>query len=251
VTDAIALECISLSRRYGGVRAVDDVSLQVRSGEILGLVGPNGAGKTTLVDLITGIQRADHGKTVVRGQTLAGRLARTFQHPQLALDLTVRENLLLNITAERLYGLRHQLQSFFHGLVRPTLPDAEREVERVAAELGIDDVDRLCSDLTLGMMRVVEFARALVQRPAVLLLDEPFAGSDAVTVEHVINALHDIRSAGCGVILVDHNVDLVARLVDRIVLMDQGRVVFEGSPETCLASKEMRSVYFGVRLGAE
>jgi branched-chain amino acid transport system ATP-binding protein len=256
VSGEIALECVGLSKRYGGVRAVDDVSLRVHKGEILGLVGPNGAGKTTVVDLITGIQKADKGETTINGRVLrgppswrahVGRLARTFQHPQLAPDLTVRENLLMSVTAASLYGPWRQLRAFGTGLVRPTQPAAEAEVQRVATEVGIEDLDRLCSDLTLGMMRVVEFARALVQQPAVLLLDEPFAGSDAGTVEHVTAALSRVRDSGCGVILVDHNVDLVAALVDRIVLMNQGAVVFDGAPAECLASPEMREVYFGTR----
>ncbi len=253
---AVALECESLNKRYGGLLAVRDVSFRVYAGETLGLVGPNGAGKSTVIDLITGVQRADSGRVVVAGQALkgppshrahAGGLARTFQHPQLSPDLTVYENLLVNVSARRLYGPVGQIWWFLRGLVRPTDRHVESEVRRIAADVGINDVDRPCSDLDLGSMRVVEFARALAQRPKVLLLDEPFVGSDAATLEHVTAALMRVREAGCGVILVDHNVDLVASIVDRIVLMSGGQVVFDGDPAECLASDEMRRVYFGSR----
>ncbi|MCZ7587503.1 MAG: ATP-binding cassette domain-containing protein [Gaiella sp.] len=252
----VALECESLSKHYGGLLAVQDVSFRVYVGETLGLVGPNGAGKSTVIDLITGVQRADRGRVVVDGRVLkgspshranAGGLGRTFQHPQLSPDLTVYENMLVNVTARQLHSPAGQIRSLLRGLLRPTYGQAEPEVRRVAADVGVNDVGRLCSDLDLGSMRVVEFARALAQRPKVLLLDEPFVGSDAATLEHVTAALTRVREAGCGVILVDHNVDLVASIVDRIVLMSGGRVVFDGDPAECLASDEMRRVYFGSR----
>jgi branched-chain amino acid transport system ATP-binding protein len=254
--DAALLECVSVTKHFGGVRAVEDVSLQIRAGEIVGLVGPNGAGKTTLVDLICGVQEPDRGSIRARGEKLTGssanyahvgRLARTFQHSQVARELTVRENILVGLMARRLSGVGPIIGTFVRGLLRPRPSEAETKIQAVADALNIGTLGRRCSELTMGEVRLVEVARALMQEPAVLLLDEPFAGSDAHGVAGISAALREVLRRGCGVILVDHNVDIVASLVGRIVLMDQGRVVFDGPTHDCLASGQMREVYFGSR----
>ena len=250
------LECANLNKAYGGVTAVNDASLRLDDGEILGLVGPNGAGKSTLVDLICGVQRADSGEIYVRGRRLTGSpaqrahkggLSRTFQHPQLAMELTVRENILVGLASLRLSTIAQVTRSLLVGLVDSRTPDSSSRVEQICEELGIAGLERECSDLTLGEMRLVEVARALMRKPAILLLDEPFAGSDANGVTGLSNALGQILARGCGVILVDHNVDIIARLVVKIVLMDQGKVVFDGPTADCLSSGQMREVYFGTR----
>jgi len=252
------LEGRGLVKRYGGVVAVDEADLVLDAGEILGLVGPNGAGKTTLVDLVSGAQAADAGTLVLDGRPLGGPpsrraragLARTFQYPQLALDLTVRQNLALGRTARRAGTPVAMLRSAVAGVVGVAAPDEDqRAVEEIAHEVRVGDVDRRCRDLTLGEQRLVEVARALIQDPLVMLLDEPFAGADANGVAGVSEAIRAVRARGHGVILVDHNVDLVASLVDRVMLLDRGRVVFDGDPVACLRSEEMQQVYFGTRTG--
>jgi branched-chain amino acid transport system ATP-binding protein len=256
MADAPLLDARSLSKSYGGIRAVTDVSIQLVAGEVLCLVGPNGAGKTTLVDLLTGVQSSDSGSLSLQGARLRGRparraqagLARTFQHPQLALTLTVRENILLGRMAKEMSGLGSMLATLVRSVVRVITPADADIVDELAADLGIDGLDRLCADLTLGEQRLVEVARALAQDPAILLLDEPFAGSDAHGVHAVSQAIRNVAGRGHGVVLVDHNVDIVASLADRIVLMDQGRVVFDGDPTECLQSEEMQMVYFGEAL---
>jgi branched-chain amino acid transport system ATP-binding protein len=242
-----------LTKRYGGVTALDDVSFHLAAGEILGLVGPNGAGKTTLVDLISGAQAATAGELVLRGARLAGPasrraragLGRTFQYPQLALELTVRDNLLLGRAARRHTTAWRMAAGAVLGALRP-YPAGDREaVEALAGELGIEGLDRLAGDLTLGEQRLVEVGRALGQDPVVMLLDEPFAGSDAQGVLGIAEVIRTVQRRGHAVILVDHNVDLVAGLVDRIMLLDRGRAVFDGDPRECLASPQMQTVYFG------
>jgi branched-chain amino acid transport system ATP-binding protein len=243
-----------LTKRYGGVTALAEVDLELRAGEILGLVGPNGAGKTTLVDLISGSQAATAGELVLRGSKLSGPasrraragLARTFQYPQLALELNVRDNLLLGRAARRHASLWQMLAGAFRGAIRPRVPADLAAVHALADELGITDLDRDAGDLTLGEQRLVEVGRALGQDPLVLLLDEPFAGSDARGVAGIAEVIHTVQQRGHAVILVDHNVDLVARLVDRIMLLDRGRVAFDGEPRACLASPQMQAVYFGL-----
>ncbi|MFC0865850.1 ABC transporter ATP-binding protein [Sphaerimonospora cavernae] len=242
-----------LTKRYGGVTALEGVDFELRAGEILGLVGPNGAGKTTLVDLISGAQAATAGELVLRGSKLTGPasrraragLARTFQYPQLALELSVRDNLLLGWAARRHASLWQMIVGAAAGALRPRVPADEAAVRTLAEELGIEGLDRAAGDLTLGEQRLVEVGRALGQDPLVLLLDEPFAGSDARGVTGIAEVIHTVQRRGHAVILVDHNVDLVARLVDRVMLLDRGRAVFDGGPRECLASPQMQSVYFG------
>lgn len=254
ISDVI-LEGTGLTKRYGGVVAVDDASIRLRAGEVLGLVGPNGAGKTTLVDLITGAQAASSGALTLNGKPLSGPaskrarlgLARTFQHPLLALDLSVRDNLLVGLTAGRQRSLGQMVTSLVGGILRSELADDHERVEVLAAEMRLGDTSRLTRDLTLGEQRLLEVGRALAQDPKVMLLDEPFAGSDAEGVEGIIDALRTVQARGHGVILVDHNVDLVASVVDRVMLLDQGRVRFDGEPSECLASVEMQTVYFGTQ----
>ncbi|WP_320066095.1 ABC transporter ATP-binding protein [Micromonospora sp. RTGN7] len=242
-----------LAKRYDGVTALADVSFELRAGEILGLVGPNGAGKTTLVDLISGAQAATSGELLLRGQQLTGPasrraragLSRTFQHPQLAPRLSVRDNLLLGRQASRQQTPWRMVAGAFAGAVRPQRVADREFVRQLAHKLGIEDLDRQAVDLTLGEQRLVEVGRALGQNPVVLLLDEPFAGSDAQGVAGIAEVIRTVKRRGHAVILVDHNVELVARLVDRVLLLDRGRVVFDGGPQECLASPQMRQVYFG------
>ncbi|MEV6928302.1 ATP-binding cassette domain-containing protein [Dactylosporangium sp. NPDC051485] len=243
-----------LTKRYGGVTALQDVSFTLAAGEILGLVGPNGAGKTTLVDLISGAQPATEGSLTLRGQRLTGSaarrakagLARTFQYPQLALELSVADNLLLGRAARRHGSVGKMIAGAFAGALRPHPAGDAETVRSLADELGIDRLDRPAGDLSLGEQRLVEVGRALGQDPLVLLLDEPFAGSDAGGVHGIVEVIRTVQRRGHAVILVDHNVDLVAGLVDRIMLLDRGRNVFDGDPRECLASPQMQQVYFGV-----
>jgi branched-chain amino acid transport system ATP-binding protein len=245
-----------ISKRYGGVVAVDAVDIEVSAGEILGLVGPNGAGKTTLVDVISGVQQMDAGTLTLLGRPLTGSssrraragLARTFQHPQLALSLTVAENLEVGRTARRFPGFFKMLGRSITGVFDIQPAGDLDAVERIADELGITGLDRRADRLTLGEQRLVEVGRALCQDPDVLLLDEPFAGSDADSLAGIADVIRALRDRGHGVILVDHNVDLVASLVDRMMLLESGQVAFVGTAEACLASDQMRRVYFGAAL---
>jgi branched-chain amino acid transport system ATP-binding protein len=250
---AALLEGQGLTKHYGGVTAVADATLRLDAGEVLGLVGPNGAGKTTLVDLVSGAQRADGGRLTLAGAPLRGTparrarlgLARTFQHPQLAHDLTVRQNIAVGHIGRRQGSVWGMVRGALAGVARTTDPAGDERVEILAEEVRLDRLDRPCGDLPLGEQRLAEVARALAQDPLVLLLDEPFAGADANGVAGVSEAVRTVTARGHGVVLVDHNVDLVAGLVDRIMLLDQGRVVFDGDPQACLSSREMQQVYFG------
>ena len=241
-----------LSKAYGGIVALDSVDISVARGEILGLVGPNGAGKTTLVDLITGIQSADSGTLTLDGTRLAGApsvrarrgLARTFQHPHLALELTAEQNLLVGAAAHRFPSAWRMALGVITDGIRHRPSELERTLA-VAEELGVPKLHELCANLSLGEQRLVEVARAVAQDPLVMLLDEPFAGADAASIVGIVDAIRQVQARGHAVILVDHNVDLLTSLADRVMLLAQGKRVFEGLPQECLASPEMQRVYFG------
>ncbi len=252
ITGATLLHAQNLGIRYGGVIAVDDVSLEVHAGEVVGLVGPNGAGKSTLVDLITGAQKSHSGNITIRDVQVRGGtarrarmgLARTFQHPLLAPDMTVVENLVAGLSARRFASMAGMVSGLVRGVWEGPGPDYQAAAA-IAAQLNITGLDRLCSELSLGEQRLVEVGRAYAQDPVVMLLDEPFAGADADSLNGMIDAITTVRSNNRGVLLVDHNVDLIAELADRVVLLERGHVVFNGDPHECLASNEMKRVYFG------
>lgn len=250
--DATILSVEGVSKRYGGVRALNEVSLAARAGEVLGLVGPNGAGKTTLVDIITGTQSSDGGRIELKGKILRGSaanraqlgLARTFQHPLVPAELTVVEAIVSGITAHRLNGKLRIIANMFSGMFNGA-GEEYNEAGRLAEEFGLTGIERLCGDVTLGELRLIEVTRAVAQNPLVMLLDEPFAGADLGGIEAIKSGIRKVQERGHAIILVDHNIDLVASLADRIVLLDKGAVAFDGDAQECLASDEMKLVYFG------
>ncbi|MET4047483.1 ABC transporter ATP-binding protein [Rhodococcus sp. 1163] len=250
-TDAL-LSVDGITKRYGGVTAVDDVSFTLPAGSVLGLVGPNGAGKTTLVDCIVGTQEASSGVVALEGRALesgpttraqAG-LARTFQHPQLALELTPVENIIPGLIGGKIGSYGASLVAMFRGLSGAPV-QLLAQAKALAEEYGVTTDAIPAGDLSLGAQRLVEIARAMAAQPRVLLLDEPFAGSDPDGIAAISRAIRQVQESGRSVVLVDHNVDLIAEMSDAVVLLAEGRLVFEGTPEACMRSKEMQAVYFG------
>ena len=238
-----------LEVRYGIVRAVDGVSLDVAAGRILGVIGPNGAGKTTLIDAITGFCRQTSGSIVLAGDDV-GRwsirrraragLGRTFQNLELFSDLSVRENLL---AATDTRGPA----AFLTGWIRPGSTRLTGAAADAAVLLGLRDVlDTKITELPQGTQRLVAVARALAARPLVLCLDEPAAGlseSERVAMRTAIRAVVD--ELHIGVLLVEHNVDVVAGLCDEVVVLDFGKVIAAGPPAEVLASDVVRRAYLG------
>jgi branched-chain amino acid transport system ATP-binding protein len=244
------LEVEGLTVRYGGVRALDELTLSVSPGELAGLIGPNGAGKTTAIDAITGFTPAA-GAVRLRGRDVGGLaphrrvalgLLRTFQRSELFDDLDVLGNLLSG--AARPPGWRAVVD-----LVRPgaTATAAVPEpVDRAVDLLGIRHlIDRTTAELSEGERKLVGLGRALACEPAVLLLDEPAAGLDTVESQALGQRLRSIVATGTAVVLVDHDVDLVMSICDTVHVLVQGELVVSGSPASVRNDARVIAAYLG------
>jgi sulfate-transporting ATPase len=246
----ILLRVDGLSLRYGSVRAVDQVSLEVRQGEILGVIGPNGAGKTSLIDTITGFARQTGGSIHLGSRDISGwsirrraraGLGRTFQNLELFSDLTVRENLLAA-------GDPRSVGAYLSGWVRPGSGRLTGTAAQAVELLGLEAcTGSEVHTLPQGTQRLVAVARALAAQPRVLCLDEPAAGLDQAERDAMSRAIRLIvRELRVGVLLIEHNIDVVAGLCDRLLVLDFGRAVTGGLPGEVLASGIVRRAYLGI-----
>ena len=222
--------------RFGGVMAVSGTTLMARAGQVTGLIGPNGAGKTTLFNVISGIQEPTAGSVSIEGEDVtrlaphkrAQRgVARTFQRLELFSSLTVRDN--IRVAAEL-----------------AMLTNVTSTVEKLIARVGLADVaDRTAGDLPTGSARLVEIARALATKPKLLLLDEPASGLSDIESEHLGHLLRSLADEGLGVLLVEHDMDLVMRVCDHIFVLDLGVVIAEGSPTEIRQDARVLEAYLG------
>jgi branched-chain amino acid transport system ATP-binding protein len=252
------LEAVGLSKRFAGLVAVDDLSLEVRPGEIVGLIGPNGAGKTTFFNCVTGMTPPTAGKVRlddvdVTGWAPAARarhgLARTFQQVRLFGHLSVAENLLLG--RHQHYGASALQAALRTPRARAAERAAEEHVGRVAERCNLTPVlDAPVGDLPYGTQRMVEVARALATEPAVLLLDEPAAGMDTTESAYfgeLLRQVHDPSQSQTtwSILLVEHDVPLVLSVCDRIYVLEFGRLIATGTPAEIRADERVRAAYFG------
>ncbi len=247
------LEVEALIKRFGGLAALDGLDLTVQPGEILGLIGPNGAGKTTLFNVITGFERPSSGRVALGGRDITGlpphRIAqagiiRTYQKTSVFPQLTVLENLLIGRHRRTAAGLadalfrtsrhRHEAAGAL-ALARGTLAFLELDVER----------DRRAAALPYGLLRKLELAIALMAEPTLLCLDEPAAGLNPTESHTLREAIVRVRERGVTMILVEHNMDLVMNLCDRLAVLHFGRKLAEGSPAAIQANPDVLKVYLG------
>jgi ABC-type branched-subunit amino acid transport system ATPase component len=253
------LRAVDVTVRFGGVVALDRVTLSAPERAIVGLVGPNGAGKTTLFGVLSGLVRPRGGRVLLRGMEVTGAspqrrsrlgLARTFQRIELFTELTVREHL---VVAHRAHERRDR--RFFADLAglgsRP--PPRERElVGSLLEPLGLMPVaDRPAALLPLGTGRLVEVARALATEPAIVLLDEPTSGLDAGEAERLATALERTRAdLGVAFVLVEHNVDFVLGLAEHVTVLDFGKVIAAGTPAAIRADEAVQAAYLGTTMSS-
>jgi branched-chain amino acid transport system permease protein len=232
------LEISNLSKRYGGIQALDDVGLVLGVGEIVGMIGPNGAGKTTLANIITGIARADTGNIQSAGLDLARAaptaiarhgIARTFQTPQLPDGLTVREAVETAAT---------------------NIGEAVSAHARAAAAIATCDLagiaNTLCNTLPHGLRRRVEIARALAGGPHLLVLDEPAAGLAEQEQAEIAEILRTLAGAGLAILVIDHNLEFLRPLATRLACLDAGRLIADGPHDDVLANDAVQAAYFGL-----
>jgi len=249
--DETVLDVRAARKEFGGLVAVNDVSFTVKAGEILGLIGPNGAGKSTTFNLVTGVLPATRGEIALLGRRLErlhsrdiARLgvARTFQHVKMIATMTVLENVALGAHLRGRHGIPAAMLRLDRAEERRLMREAERQLRRIGmAEL----MHEQAGNLALGQQRLMEIARALAADPILLLLDEPAAGLRLKEKEGLADVLRQLRSEGLSILLVEHDMDLVMGLVDRVVVMEFGTKLIEGTPEEVQASPAVRAAYLG------
>ncbi len=248
------LSAHNITVKFGGLTALDDVSITAPRGSITGLVGPNGAGKTTLFGVMSGLQKPQAGEVRLDGQDVTAAspqtrarlgLARTFQQPELFFGLSVREHLVLAYRARHAPS-RILNDMFTLGALRKA-KDEDRHIDGLLDSLTLGDVaDQLVGSLPLGTSRLVEVGRALATAPTVLLLDEPFAGLDANEMVQLADALRrTVEAAGTAMLLVEHDVAMVLSLCSDIFVLDFGKLIASGSPEKIRSSARVRNAYLG------
>jgi ABC-type branched-subunit amino acid transport system ATPase component len=249
------LQLDGITVRFGGITALDGVTLDAHAGEVLGIIGPNGAGKTTLFDVVSGVRAPNDGSVVLAGRDLTrmsdtGRarrgLRRTFQRVQTFGWLSVEDNVLAALEWRGGGG------GFLADLVySPTRRRPERErrarVEGVLERCGLMPVRKeLAGSLPIGVARMVEFARAVVDPPSVLLLDEPASGLDETEIARLGGEIQAARAeSGCAVLLVEHNAGFVMEQSDRVVVLNLGQVLASGSPAEVQRNQAVRDAYLG------
>jgi ABC-type branched-subunit amino acid transport system ATPase component len=256
VYDDILFRAEGLQKSFGGVQAVRDISLSIPAGVVFAVIGPNGAGKSTLLNLMSGLYQPDAGKMVFSGVDLVGMpaqrrvrygLARTFQKIRLFKQLSVLENVVAG------FHTRHDIpiwQYILHGAAfRRDHARCRDAAMDLLAFVGLKQrVQVTAGSLAYGEQRMLEIARALATAPRLLMVDEPAAGLNAAEVEALLARIAELRERGITVVMVEHNMDLVMNIANRILVMDYGQYLFEGVPADVQAHSGVIAAYLGGEL---
>jgi branched-chain amino acid transport system ATP-binding protein len=249
----LLLRAEKLSKRFGGVQAVEAVDLAVEAGAVFSIIGPNGAGKTTLLNLLCGIYRADAGRIFLGEDELTGRaphafaaagIGRSFQTPQIFFNMSALENVMAG-------RYRHECASLWRALVHPpSLKRAERasraEAERLLAFVGLEPWANAAADaMPYGALKRLEIARALASQPKLLFLDEPAAGLNPTETLEVDDLIQRLAARGITVVLVEHNMKLVMGVSQSVLVLDYGRTLALGRPEAIRQDERVIAAYLG------
>jgi len=247
------LEVKSLEKNFGGIRAVDDCTLEVRKESITGLIGPNGAGKTTLFNLVTGFHKPDGGEILFKGERIDGlspheiarkALCRTFQIPRELKEMTVLENLMLvpgNQAGERIWNTW-----FFPGRVRRQEREIRRKAEEVLEFVELIHLkDAYAKNLSSGQKKLLELARTLMADPEMILLDEPGAGVNRSLMKKLVDNIHKLRSQGKTFFVIEHDMNLITDLCERVIVMSKGKELVEGTFEEIKTDDRVIEAYLG------
>jgi branched-chain amino acid transport system permease protein len=238
-------------KQFGGLVAVNDVGFSVNAGEIVALIGPNGAGKSTTFNLITGVLPLSGGAVRWRGQEISGQpsraiarlgVSRTFQHVKMIPEMTVLENVALGAYGRTHAGVLRAMLRLDRSEEKRLFAEGQAQLQRVGMAERMHD---LAGNLPMGPQRLMEIARALATDPALLLLDEPAAGLRHHEKQALAAVLRQLKAEGMSLLLVEHDMDFVMGLADRVVVMEFGTKLIEGTPAEVQASPEVRAAYLG------
>jgi neutral amino acid transport system ATP-binding protein len=247
------IEINNLKKSFGGLQAVDVESLTIKDSELTSIIGPNGAGKTTFFDLISGFQSADSGKIVYKGKNISklqpyqiARLGmiRTFQLTKVFDRMTVLENLLFSASSVKNDSLFRSLLS--SNEQKNYEKDLNEEANKVMAELNISHMaESYARELSGGQKKLLELARSIIHKPEVLLLDEPLAGVNPKLAEDILNLIQKLSDDGIVIIMVEHNIEAVMKISDRVVVLAEGSLIADGSPNEVRNNSEVIEAYLG------
>ena len=243
MSDSLLLDVQGVSKYFGGLRANEDISFLVKRGEIVSIIGPNGAGKSTLFSCVTGFHRVDKGRVLFKGQDITNRkphtiarlgIVRTFQIVQVISDMTVLENVMTG------------------GFLRRTrVDDVRRKAEEVLDFTGLMEKRSYNAlELTISDKKRLEVSMALAMDPELLMLDESMAGLTPVELRQIIELIRKVRASSVTVVVVEHVMEAVMELSDRVIVLNSGRKIMEGTPKEVVANPEVKRAYLGERYSA-